>query len=136
MRYSRCSPGPVPDHIHARTSVSGAKLIDHTQSRASLGCGKEDSSESQPDISTSLFLQHGELAICLLNLFPPYPKMTVKIPLKAKLDILPALASVCLTIVYALIVGLFNRRAKTWYLHICYAVLRQVTRRLSPLQMQ
>lgn len=83
-----------------------------------------------------MFLQHGELAICLLNLFPPHPKMTVKIPLKAKLDILPALASVCLTIVYALIVGLFNRRAKTWYLHICYAVLRQVTRRLSPLQMQ
>lgn len=62
--------------------------------------------------------------------------MTVKIPLKAKLDILPAIASVWLTIVYALIVGLFNRRAKTWYLHVCYAVLRRVTRRLSPLQMQ
>lgn len=62
--------------------------------------------------------------------------MTVKIPLKAKLDILPAVASVWLTIVYALIIGLFNRRAKTWYLHICYAVLRRVTRRLSPLQMQ
>lgn len=63
-------------------------------------------------------------------------KMSVTIPLKAKLDILPALASVWLTIIYALVVGLFNRRAQTWYLHICYAVVRRLTRRLSPLQMQ
>lgn len=62
--------------------------------------------------------------------------MAVQIPLKAKLDLLPALGSILLSILYALITALYNRRARTWYLHIGYAVLRKATRRLSPAQLQ
>lgn len=60
----------------------------------------------------------------------------MQLSLKHKLDLIPAIASIWLTVLYAIVTGLFNRRAKTWYLHICYAVLRKVTRRLSPMQMQ
>lgn len=62
--------------------------------------------------------------------------MAVQIPLKAKLDLLPAIGSIWLSILYALITALYNRRARTWYLHIGYAVLRKATRRLSTLQLQ
>lgn len=60
----------------------------------------------------------------------------MQLSLKHKLDLIPAIVSIWLTVLYAIVTGLFNRRAKTWYLHICYAVLRKVTRRLSPMQMQ
>lgn len=60
----------------------------------------------------------------------------VQLTVRQKLDLIPAIASIWLTVIFAALTGLFQRRAKTWYLHICYAVLRMVTRRLSPLQMQ
>lgn len=62
--------------------------------------------------------------------------MSVQLPLKAKLDLLPALGSIWLAVLYALITALYNRRARSWYLHIGYAVLRKATRRLSVAQLQ
>jgi low affinity Fe/Cu permease len=60
----------------------------------------------------------------------------MQVTLCQKLDLIPAIVSIWLTIVYAALTGPFQRRAKTWYLHICYAALRKATRRLTPLQMQ
>lgn len=62
--------------------------------------------------------------------------MSVPLPLKAKLDLLPALGSIWLAILYALITALYNRRAQSWHLHIGYAVLRKATQRLSVAQLQ
>lgn len=62
--------------------------------------------------------------------------MSVQLSLKQKLGFFPVLASIWLSILCALVTGLFNRRAKTWYLHIAYAALRTATKKLSPLQLQ
>ena len=62
--------------------------------------------------------------------------MSVQLSLTQKLGFLPALASIWVSILYALVTGLFNRRAKTWYLHIAYSALRKATKKLSPLQLQ
>lgn len=62
----------------------------------------------------------------------------VKLTLQEKLDFLPALGSVVLTLFYALLTGLWRteRQAKTLFLHVGYAIFRKVTARLSPLQVQ
>ena len=62
----------------------------------------------------------------------------VKLTLQEKLDFLPALGSLALTICYALLTGLWRteRQAKTLFLHIGYAVLRKVIVRFSPAQIQ
>lgn len=62
----------------------------------------------------------------------------VKLTLAEKLDIIPGLFSVLLTIFYAFLTGLWRteRQAKTLFLHLGYAVLRKMTTRLSPSQFQ
>lgn len=62
--------------------------------------------------------------------------MAVQLSLKQKLGFFPVLASIWVSILCALVTGLFNRRAKTWYLHIAYTALRTATKKLSPLQLQ
>lgn len=62
--------------------------------------------------------------------------MSAQLSLKQKLGFLPVLASIWASILCALVTGLFNRQAKTWYLHIAYAALRTATKKLSPLQLQ
>jgi len=62
----------------------------------------------------------------------------VKLSLAEKLDFLPALASVTLAAFYALLTGLWRseRQPKTLFLHLGYAILRKVTARMSPSQIQ
>ncbi|KAJ5742047.1 hypothetical protein N7533_011456 [Penicillium manginii] len=64
--------------------------------------------------------------------------MSVKLTLQQKLDFLPALASISLAAFFGIITGLWRteRQAKTLFLHIGYAVMRKVTARLTPSQMQ
>ncbi|KAJ6024864.1 hypothetical protein N7540_005661 [Penicillium herquei] len=61
-----------------------------------------------------------------------------KLTLYEKLDILPALASVVFAAFYALLTGWWRteRQAKSLLLHVGYAILRKLTSRLSPLQLQ
>lgn len=65
-------------------------------------------------------------------------KSSVRLTLKEKLDFIPALASICLTAFYSILSGLWRteRQAKSFLLHIGYAIFRKATVRLSPLQMQ
>ncbi|KAJ5784753.1 uncharacterized protein N7503_009965 [Penicillium pulvis] len=62
----------------------------------------------------------------------------VKLTLREKLDILPAVASIIVAAVYALLTGLWRteRQAKSLLLHFGYAIMRKSTQRLSPSQMQ
>ncbi|KAB8079671.1 Alpha/Beta hydrolase protein [Aspergillus leporis] len=55
-----------------------------------------------------------------------------------KLDFLPALVSLCLTIVWAMFTGFWRSSShpKSWLLHVGYAAFRKATRRLSVAQMQ
>lgn len=62
----------------------------------------------------------------------------VKLSVCEKLDILPAVASVVVAAVYALLTGLWRteRQAKSLLLHFGYAIFRRATARMSPSQMQ
>lgn len=62
----------------------------------------------------------------------------LKLSLKEKLDFIPALASICLAAFYSVLTGLWRteKQAKSFFLHIGYAIFRKATVRLSPLQMQ
>lgn len=62
----------------------------------------------------------------------------VTLSLKEKLDYIPALASICLSAFWSILSGLWRteRQAKSFFLHIGYAIFRKATVRLSPLQMQ
>jgi hypothetical protein len=62
----------------------------------------------------------------------------VKLTLREKLDILPAVASIIVAAFYALLTGLWRteRQAKSLLLHFGYAIMRKSTQRLSPMQMQ
>lgn len=62
----------------------------------------------------------------------------LKLSLKEKLDFIPALTSICLAAIYSVLTGLWRteRQAKSFFLHVGYAIFRKATSRLSPLQMQ
>lgn len=62
----------------------------------------------------------------------------VKLSLKEKLDFFPAVASIVITYIYALLTGLrrTERQAKSLSLHLGYAVFRKTTSRLTTRQMQ
>lgn len=63
---------------------------------------------------------------------------SVTLSLREKLDFLPALVQLALTLVWAMFQGLWrsNRYPKSWLLHVGYAVFRKATARLSIAQMQ
>ncbi|KAJ5419989.1 hypothetical protein N7465_002508 [Penicillium sp. CMV-2018d] len=62
----------------------------------------------------------------------------VKLSLKEKLDFFPAVASIIIAYIYALLTGLrrTERQAKSLSLHLGYAVFRKATLRLTTSQMQ
>lgn len=62
----------------------------------------------------------------------------VYLTLRERLDFFPAIASIALAGFYAVLTGLWRteRQAKTWFLHLGYALLRKATARLSASQMQ
>ncbi|KAJ5923113.1 hypothetical protein N7516_010816 [Penicillium verrucosum] len=62
----------------------------------------------------------------------------VKLSLKEKLDLFPAVASIVIAYIYALLTGLrrTERQAKSFFLHLGYAVFRKTTSRLSTSQLQ
>lgn len=67
-------------------------------------------------------------------------QLAKKVQLSAweKLDLFPALASIWWTVFYALLTGLWRseKQAKSLFLHVGYAVMRRLTKRLSPKQLQ
>ncbi|KAG6000443.1 hypothetical protein E4U21_005467 [Claviceps maximensis] len=65
-------------------------------------------------------------------------KATNQLSILQKLDLIPALASIVVVGVFSALTGLFrsHRDAPSLHLHIAYAVLRKVTSRLSPIQLQ
>jgi len=65
-------------------------------------------------------------------------KTKVKLSLKEKLDIFPAVGSIFLTCIYALLTGFrrTERQAKTLSLHLGYALFRKASARLTATQMQ
>ncbi|KAJ5159267.1 Alpha/beta hydrolase fold-3 [Penicillium coprophilum] len=62
----------------------------------------------------------------------------VKLSLKEKLDFLPAVGSIIVAYIYALLTGLrrTERQAKTLSLHLGYALFRKATMRMTARQMQ
>ncbi|EAU29350.1 conserved hypothetical protein [Aspergillus terreus NIH2624] len=62
----------------------------------------------------------------------------IPLSLREKLDFLPALVSIALTVVWAMLSGLWrsNRYPKSWLLHVGYAVFRKATTRMTIAQMQ
>lgn len=62
----------------------------------------------------------------------------VNLSLKEKLDFFPAVASIVIAYIYALLTGLrrTERQAKTLSLHLGYALFRKTTSRLTASQMQ
>ncbi|KAJ6142523.1 Alpha/beta hydrolase fold-3 [Penicillium samsonianum] len=62
----------------------------------------------------------------------------VKLSIKEKLDFFPAVASIVIAYIYALLTGLrrTERQAKSLSLHLGYALFRKATSRLTPSQMQ
>lgn len=62
----------------------------------------------------------------------------VSLTLREKFDFFPAIGSIALAGFYAVLTGLWRteRQAKTWFLHLGYALLRKATARLSASQMQ
>jgi hypothetical protein len=67
----------------------------------------------------------------------PFNK-AIKLTLWEKLDFFPALVSIWITAVWAILTGLWRKsnQPKTLFLHIGYAVFRKATVRLSIAQMQ
>jgi hypothetical protein len=65
-------------------------------------------------------------------------RSSVKLSLSEKLDLVFVLLSLPVTILQAVLTGLWRsqKNAKTFFLHVAYAVFRRLTRRLSPLQLQ
>jgi hypothetical protein len=62
----------------------------------------------------------------------------IKLTLWEKLDFFPALVSIWITAIWAILTGLRreSNQPKTLFLHIGYAVFRKATTRLSIKQMQ
>ncbi|KAL4893632.1 Alpha/Beta hydrolase protein [Aspergillus ambiguus] len=62
----------------------------------------------------------------------------IPLSLREKLDFLPALTSVALTVVWAMFSGLWRSKKypKSWLLHVGYAIFRKATTRMSIAQMQ
>jgi uncharacterized ion transporter superfamily protein YfcC len=65
-------------------------------------------------------------------------RSSVKITLSEKLDLVFVILSLPVTVLHAVLTGLWRsqKNAKTFFLHVAYAVFRRLTRRLSPLQLQ
>ncbi|OOO07877.1 hypothetical protein OAory_01043770 [Aspergillus oryzae] len=62
----------------------------------------------------------------------------IPLSLAEKLDFIPALVSLCATVVWAMFTGLWRSSSylKSWLLHVGYAAFRKATSRLSVAQMQ
>lgn len=68
----------------------------------------------------------------------PAAAAAVKLSFAEILDFIPALLSISAVAVCSIVTGLWRsqKQAKTFLLHVGYAILRKSTTRLSPLQLQ